>query len=155
MKFENLKDIIAFALQKEGEAAAFYEHLSKEETMAGAREMLQEFAQEEKKHQEYLQNFNSDNVQGKTAGYDIDWIPDLKRSDYLVDVEYRRGMGYRDILIVAMKREERALKLYNELLRAAVTENSKTLFKILCQEEAKHKRSFETMYDDYMAELGD
>jgi rubrerythrin len=31
MEFENLMDIIAFALQKEREAAAFYEQLSKEE----------------------------------------------------------------------------------------------------------------------------
>jgi rubrerythrin len=85
----------------------------------------------------------------------MEWIPDIKRSDYLVDMEYRRGMGYREVLIVAMKREEKALKLYNELLREAVSERGKTLFKILCQEEAKHKRTFEIMYDDYMAELGD
>ena len=35
------------------------------------------------------------------------------------------------------------------------TEEGKNLFKILCQEEAKHKLALETMYDDYMAELGD
>jgi ferritin len=28
-------------------------------------------------------------------------------------------------------------------------------FKVLCQEEAKHKLALETMYDDYMAEMGD
>ena len=28
-------------------------------------------------------------------------------------------------------------------------------FKILCQEEAKHKLALESMYDDYMAEMGD
>ena len=64
-------------------------------------------------------------------------------------------MGYRDILMIAMKREEKALKLYNELLQQSETEDRKKLFKMLCQEEAKHKLAFETMYDDYMAELGD
>ena len=29
------------------------------------------------------------------------------------------------------------------------------VFQILCQEEAKHKQFFETLYDDYMAEQGD
>jgi rubrerythrin len=29
------------------------------------------------------------------------------------------------------------------------------LFKILAQEEAKHKRALETLYDDYMADQGD
>ena len=35
------------------------------------------------------------------------------------------------------------------------SEESRTLFKILCQEEAKHKLALEIMYDDYMAEMGD
>jgi rubrerythrin len=65
-------------------------------------------------------------------------------------------MAYNELLMLAMKREEKALALYNKLLReAADTEDSKKLFKMLCQEEAKHKLSLETMYDDYMAEMGD
>ena len=54
-----------------------------------------------------------------------------------------------------MKREEAALKLYNTLLDQAEDEGAKTLFKMLCQEEAKHKLGLETMYDDYMAKMGD
>ena len=64
-------------------------------------------------------------------------------------------MGYRDILVIAIKREENALKLYNKLQAEAENENAKAVFKILCQEEAKHKLGLETMYDDYMAEMGD
>ncbi|MBW2178156.1 MAG: rubrerythrin, partial [Deltaproteobacteria bacterium] len=29
------------------------------------------------------------------------------------------------------------------------------VFKMLCQEEAKHKQILETIYDDFMAEQGD
>ena len=29
------------------------------------------------------------------------------------------------------------------------------LFKLLAQEEAKHKQTLETLYDDFMAEQGD
>ena len=64
-------------------------------------------------------------------------------------------MNYRDILMLAIKREEKALALYNDLLVRADTENSQKVFKILCQEEAKHKLALESMYDDYMAEMGD
>jgi rubrerythrin len=54
-----------------------------------------------------------------------------------------------------MKREEKALKLYNEFLEQADTDEGKKLFKVLCQEEAKHKLALETIYDDYMARMGD
>jgi rubrerythrin len=64
-------------------------------------------------------------------------------------------MAYNEILLLASKREEKALKLYNELLAQADTDEARKVFKILCQEEAKHKLALETMLDDFMAEAGD
>ena len=87
--------------------------------------------------------------------YKLKWIVDIKRSDYVPDMEYRRGMTYNELLMLAIKREEKALALYNKLLDEADSEEARKLFKVLCQEEAKHKLKFETMYDDYMAEMGD
>jgi hypothetical protein len=52
-------------------------------------------------------------------------------------------------------REEKTLKLYNDFQVQADTEAGKNLFKILCQEEAKHKQALETLHDDYMAQMGD
>jgi rubrerythrin len=54
-----------------------------------------------------------------------------------------------------MKREEKALQLYNELVVKADDEGTKKIFKMLCQEEAKHKNILETIYDDHMALQGD
>jgi rubrerythrin len=88
-------------------------------------------------------------------GYRFKWVADIKRSNYVVDLEYSPGMGYHEILMLAMKREEKALKLYNDFLQRAESEDSRTLFKVLCQEEAKHKLALETLYDDYMAKMGD
>jgi len=36
-----------------------------------------------------------------------------------------------------------------------VLEDFANVFKLLCQEEAKHKQILETIYDDFMAEQGD
>ena len=74
---------------------------------------------------------------------------------YSVEMEYKKGMAYHEILMIAMKREEKALALYNEMQRQAEDDSSKKIFKMLCQEEAKHKLALETKYDDYMAEMGD
>jgi len=91
----------------------------------------------------------------KIAEYQFKWIPDMKRSDYMVDITYEKGMHYTEILRLAMKREEKSLQLYNELATKTDKSEFVNLFKILSQEEAKHKNILETIYDDFMAEQGD
>ncbi len=156
MDFENIEAIIDFALAKEREAAEFYETISKDETdFSGSRKMFAEFAMEEQKHKKLLQDFKVKGISKSLQEYKLKWINDIKRSDYLVDLDYKKGMRYHEVLLLAMKREEKALKLYNELLKQAESKESQKLFKVLCQEEAKHKLSLEKIYDDYMAKMGD
>jgi rubrerythrin len=155
MEFKNLEDIIAFAIEKEKEAAEFYETLSTQERFSGKKRMLLEFSEQERKHQKMLEDLGAGKVERKLDEYKFKWITDIKRSDYVEDVEYHPGLGFKELVMLAMKREEKALKLYNELLANAQTEDQKKVFKILCQEEAKHKLSLETMYDDFMAQMGD
>ncbi len=155
MEFESLEAIVDFAIEKEIEATDFYIDLSKESAFSGSAGMFAEFAQEERKHRKMLEDFKTRGVAVSIKEYPFKWIADIKRSDYVVDLEYRKGMAYNEILMLAMKREEKALKLYNMFQAQADSEAGKNLFKILCQEEAKHKLALETMYDDYMAQMGD
>ena len=153
MNFESIEEILTFAIEKEQEAAAFYEEVARQESFAGAQKTFLEFAAEERKHKALLEDFEGN--KDKIAAYKLKWIPDLKRSDYMVEMTYEKGMHYADILRLAMKREEQALKLYNELQDRAKHPEHKKIFKMLCQEEAKHKLFLETLYDDVMAEQGD
>jgi rubrerythrin len=168
MDFGNLKELVNFAIEKEIEAADFYEENSKAESMSGKKEMLLEFAAEERKHQRLLETYVNQCVADGEEGfkeneciidglenYKFKWITDIKRSNYVDEIEYKPGLAYNELLLLAMKREEHALALYNRLLDEATTDSAKKLFKMLCQEEAKHKLALETMYDDYMAEMGD
>jgi len=155
MEFQSIQDILDFAISKEKEAAAFYTEASKEESMSGAKEMLKEFAQQERKHKTLLEEFKKKGFASGISEYKFKWITDIKRSNYVVDLEYHKGMAYNELLMLAMKREEKALALYNEMLAKSDKAEGKKLFKMLCQEEAKHKLALETMYDDYMAKMGD
>ena len=153
MSFESFEEIINFAIDKEKEAVAFYEDAAGQEPYSGARETFQDFAKEERKHQALLEGL----LKGETtvADYEFEWIPDIKRSDYMVDLEYEKGMSYTDILRLAMKREEKSLQLYNQLSRKTDKADQIEIFKMLSQEEAKHKLALESLYDDYMATQGD
>ena len=151
MGFESFDEIMDFAIDKEIEAALFYEEASKQEKQAATREIFESFAAEERKHEAMLKNFSGENVEY----YKVEKIPDLKRSDYLLDLEYTPGMTYPDILRLGAKREEKAFKFYTDFSKGSEKEEHKKLFQVLAQEEAKHKLKLETMLDDYMAEMGD
>jgi len=153
MSFGSFEDVVKFAIEKEKEAAEFYDEISSQEKFSGAKEMFAGFAIEERKHQKLLEGILSD--KGKVSEYKFEWIPDLKRSNYLVDSEYEKGMHYRDILRIAMKREEKALRFYNDVARENKNEEHVKIFRILAQEEAKHKLGLEKLYDNFMAEQGD
>ena len=153
MNFDSVEEILEFAIEKEEEAVAFYTDVAQQEPFAGAKKTFEEFANEERKHAEMLRNFEND--QEKLQEYKLKWIPDMKRSDYMVEMKYEKGMHFTDILRLAMKREEVALALYNEMQKKTDKGEYIHLFKILAQEEAKHKQFLENMYDDYMAEQGD
>ncbi len=155
MDFKDLKAITDFAIEKEVEAADFYRAVSQEEPMSGVRDMLFEFAGEEMRHKAMLENLEKQGFEKSLSEYKFKWITDIRRSDYVSDSDYKKGMAYHEILRVAMKREEKALRLYNYLLEKVETEGGKKLFRILCQEEAAHKLKLETLYDDYMAKMGD
>ena len=59
-------------------------------------------------------------------------------------------MNYEQTLVLAMKREKAAFKLYMKLSEKAPNENLKQLFLGLAQEESRHKLRFELEYDEFV-----
>ncbi len=155
MDFNSLTAIIDFAISQEQEAADFYRRVGEKEVREGKKHLFLQFAGEEDKHRRILENLKSGDAGSTLDNYHFTWITDIKRSNYVADLVYTPGMPYRDILMLAAQREENALALYNLLLEKAEDEAVRKVFKMLCQEEAKHKLALEGTLDAYMAEMGD
>ena len=143
-KFGTVDEILDFAIQREEEAAEFYTDLSSKVDKKGMRQLLMDFAREEQGHKKKLVAIKM----GKKVILPKPTVQDLKISDYLVDVTPRPDITYQDALIIAMKKEKAAFKLYTKL--AALTDNKElqSLFYSLAQEEARHKLRFEIEYDE-------
>jgi len=152
MKFQTVEEIINYAYEKEKEAAEFYEKAKNDETFAAIKEVFENFEVEERKHQAMLKGFSKD--QKKLATYKLMPVTDLKISDYMTEITYKQGMGYPDLLRLAMKREEQAYNFYKNLGDQIEDEKLCKVFKVLAQEEAKHKNVLETKYDDFLASQG-
>ena len=150
MEFGSIDEILEFAINGEKEAVAFYTSLAEEADRKSLIETFERFAQEEEKHISLLTDMSANKE--KIDSYEFKEVTDLKISDYMADVEYQKGMPMPEILKVAMKREEKAVKLYTMLGSQTDREDAKTVFRMLVQEEAQHKLALESMYDDYLAD---
>ena len=142
--FKSIDDVLDFAIQSEQEAVDFYTNLANESKNQAMCKVFIQFANEEKGHKKRLQNIKRE----ETFEFSDEKVIDLKIGDYLIDVKPATDMSYQDALILAMKKEKSAFKLYSDLAGIAPNSDLKNVFLALAQEEAKHKLRFEIEYDD-------
>jgi rubrerythrin len=137
-------EILDYAIGQEEEAAAFYANLAQRAEKAGMKDILMDFSREEQSHKDRLVAVK----QGERTLTPEQEVVDLKISDYLVEVEASEDISYQDALIVAMKREKAAFRLYSDMAEKVPEGTLREVFVGLAKEEAKHKLFFEAQYDD-------
>ena len=142
--WKSLDDVLDFAMDKEQEAVDFYAGLAERSKDAHSRRLFEGFAREEQGHKAKLEAIK----RGKVKLAPQKKVMDLKVGDYLVDVEATPDLDYQHALIVAMKREKAAFRLYTDLAEQVDDAQTRGALLLLAQEEAKHKLRFEIEYDD-------
>ena len=137
-------EILDYAIDQEQQAADFYADLAGRAEKAGMKDILLDFADEEKSHKERLELVKA----GDRELTPEQQVLDLKISDYLVEVDAKKDISYQDALIVAMKRERAAFQLYSDMAAKVPEGNLKEILLGLAKEESKHKLFFESEYDE-------
>jgi len=145
-EFETIDDILDFAIQSEQNAVDFYSKLATESRNEEMKQVFVQFAKEEMGHKAGLLKIKTNG----TFAVKDEIVLDLKMSDYLVDIEPTPDMSYEQALVIAMKREKNAFKLYTHLSAKAPTDELKRIFQSLAVEESKHKLRFELEYDEFI-----
>jgi rubrerythrin len=144
MNFKSVDEVLDFAIEKEEESNSFYMDLAGKVEKPYMKKVFQDFAREELGHKAKLQSMK----EGKRLIPSQKKVMDLKIADYLVDITPEPDIDYQQALILAMKKEKAAFKLYNELAGLAEDDELRSSFNALAQEEAKHKLRFEIEYDE-------
>jgi rubrerythrin len=144
--FGSVDEILDFAIGKEEEAAQLYTNLASQTKKSWMRQVFGEFAREEGGHKAKLEAIK----EGKLLLPAADKVMDLKIADYVMDVEASPALDYQEALVLAMKEEKAAFKLYSDLAAATDDETLRATLLALAQEEAKHKLRFEIEYDDHI-----
>ena len=139
-------EILDFAIKEEEAAAQFYTDLAQQTDKTYMRDLFMGFAKEEMGHKEKLLKVKA----GKFSMKPDETVTDLKIADYTVDIVPTPDMDYQEALLVAMKKEKAAFRMYTDLAAKADDPSIRETFLGLAQEEAKHKLRFEVEYDEYV-----
>ena len=143
MPLSPIEEIISFARDKEKESIRFYEDLARKIENPVLKETILSMADQERKHEKLLRGLTPKNIQALIGPS----LPNIKIGDYLVDVEPSKDLSYQEILIIAMKREEKSYALYSDLEARAADIATRQIFKLLKGEELKHKTTLEKEYE--------
>jgi len=148
-KTMNIEEVIQFAIEQEDQSVEIYTELLEKAKTPQAKEVFGDFVNIEKAHAVKLSKFKNEIIEEKKDRK----IVDLKISDYQIDRDMNANLDYRDILIIAAKREDKTRKLYEDMAKEYSDDKELyDLFKYLADEEAQHKHDVEVMYDEDMAD---
>ena len=136
-EFNTLEEILEFAVAREVEANQLYTYMAEHVTNAGLRGVCEEFAEEELEHKAKLELEIMKT--GKVTA-------DINIADYVVGSGEPMELNYEELLIFAISKEEKSIKLYKDLAQAVENEDLREVFLALVQEEAEHKNRFEREY---------
>jgi rubrerythrin len=145
-QFNSIDEILDFAINAEQEAVDFYSNLAGRSKNDDMKKVFTEFAGEEMKHKTKLLEVKVNGSYKMPEGK----VRDLKISDYMASVKPTPDMTYPDALVLAMKKEKDAFRLYLLLSEESSEPAMKNFFLSLAQEESRHKLRFELEYDDFI-----
>lgn len=146
MLFNSVDEVLDFAISNEEEAYDFYMGMAAKMSRPEMKKVFEDFAKEEKGHRAKLLAVKK----GAELEPAAERILDLKIGDYLVSEKATDSLDYQGALVLAMKKEKAAFRLYTDLAGSTEDEGLRNAFLALAQEEAKHKLRFELEYDDHI-----
>ena len=137
-------EVLEFAIAREIEANRFYTALAKRVGSPEMRKVLEDFAKEELEHKALLE------LEIMKIGKVVPEVEKvtIPEHEYIVsDVDSLLDMDYKDILMLAIEKEEASFRTYVNLVSHAKDEESRETLLGIAEEEVKHKIRFEIEYD--------
>ncbi|NIP24782.1 MAG: hypothetical protein GWN67_25575 [Phycisphaerae bacterium] len=146
-EFETVEEILELAVAREEDAHIFLMALAARMVNPDMRKVFEELAAEELEHKARLEleivKTGRVVTEGKKKLY-------FEANDYAADVGSEIDMDYKDLLTMAMQKEESSFRLYVDLASRVTEEDAYETLLALAEEEVRHKMRFEMEYDNIL-----
>ena len=145
---DELIELLDTAIYKEIASQAMYIAGQTKTEDTGARALLKELAEEERKHSQWLEELKERGLE--TTGGHSEKVPNLMISEYLTGGESLEGAGLQETLIFALKREQQSVEFDSRMMSVLRDEGAQRPCEGLAQEGLKHQLRLEILYDDLL-----
>jgi rubrerythrin len=142
-KFDNLAEILVFAVTLEEASYEFYVELSGRAKTEAMKQVFLDFAEQEKLHKERLLR-----IMNLAESVTLDPTHHEEIAKYVSAVPDADDMTYEKAIKTAINKEHAAMMLYRILARLTERKELREVLELLAVEEAHHKRHFEKEYHD-------
>lgn len=136
-KIDSVEEILEFAIAREAEANQLYLYMAVHMESPQMRKMCEDFAKEELEHKAKLE------LELMKTGK---VVTDFNIADYVMGAGDPMEMDYEDLLVFAIKKEDKSINLYSDLAKVVPDKQSRETLLALVKEESEHKRRFESEY---------
>ena len=140
--FKSVKDVLDYAIAREKESYDCYQILIALAKKPDVRSAFESLASDELQHAEKLEAVRTGEFK-----FEPELVGSLGIADKAHSVRIHEDMSYTDALVVAMRKEKAAFRLYTKLATLSGEAKVKRMFSLLAQEEAGHKLGLELEYD--------
>ena len=145
-KLSTVDDVLDFAIGGESKASELYTEMAAMAENPWISKTLEGMAQEELQHEKKLKA-----VRARKLTLSRDQVSDLGIADTVEKTEPHAKMNYRELLAYAIKKEGISQGLYSRMATIFDEPELRDMFLKLAEEEADHKRTFETQYESLMS----
>ena len=149
--FQSLAEVIDFAARREEEAHDFYKSLAEKMDDPFLKQLFNEFAEEEAKHQKTLLDLDAAGMERIFSNITQE-VNSLNIAARVRETDPEAPLDLKQALILAMKREDKSHQLYSLLGELSTDETISLLFIGLAQEEAGHRYRIEKAYQTLFGE---
>lgn len=146
-EFETVEEILELAVAREEDAHVFLMALAARMVNPEMRKVFEELAVEELEHKARLE---LEIIKTGRVVTDSKKKLYFETNDYAEDVGSEIDMDYKDMLTMAMQKEESSFRLYVDLASRVTKEDAYETFLALAEEEVRHKMRFEMEYDNIL-----
>lgn len=146
-EFETVEEILELAVAREEDAHIFLMALAARMVNPEMRKVFQDLAAEELEHKarlelEIIKTGRVVTDSKKKLYYDT--------NDYAEDVGSEIDMDYKDVLTMAIQKEESSFRFYVDLASRVTNEDAYEILLALAEEEVRHKMRFEMEYNNIL-----
>ncbi len=142
-----VEEAIKIAIQKEIDAYNIYKDTSEKVVSNSSKKMLLDLAQQELGHRKLLENVLDEGKFQKLGSDTPKQTPGI--SNFLKQTELEKYATPQEVMIFAMKEEEKAFNFYNDMKSHFSGTELENVFDKLADEEKSHKAKLEKEYDDH------